>query len=1585
MGLRPTIAPLHPSSPERFPAILDAARGPLDPPIGSEIFAPDRFEQHGRSLAVTHLAVSGPTHRGTFFPRLGANIDVLREAQMLISARAGETGSTRPASEWLLDNFYLVEAQLARIRSAFPRRYFRDLPVLVDAPLAGLPRIYGVAWAFVAHTDGAFDTELLLRFLGAYQEVCQLTLGEQWALPTTLRVVLIENLRRLAERLAAEQAAREIAEQTVDEPKTITIDRLDTIVGRLRRRGVDDVFLLQLSQRLHAQPNAVRAGWHEWLARTMPDRATTQQRSEAREATANRSMGNAIGSLRLIDNADWLDIVEQSSATLKLLLRSPSFAAESAETRNDTLHAVERLARRSNLQELEVARAAVSCAHAAPPGNGSAVGHWLKGPGRAELESRLGVDDPASKRWHRWLEHAVLPLYLAALMLGTVGIVAWALSPAFSAEPNGSGARGWVALAAVLMLFPASEAAVAVLNRLISESTRPSRLPRLALANGIPVEHRVMVVIPGLLIDADTVDELSHRLELHSLANPERHAQFALLTDGADATTAVVASDAPLLEHALRNIAALNARHIDITTTTTTTTQADDFAWPRFILLHRARSFSETEQRWIGWERKRGKIEQLVTLLATQGSGAGAIRATHEPDMPFLDLGAASRVAPGTRYVVTLDGDTQLPPGRLRALVGVAAHPDNLPHVDPVTRVVTRGYGILQPRVVTPLPARDHVTLYHWLFAGQCGVDPYSAASSEVYQDVFREGTFTGKGLLNVDAMHAVLTARLPPERVLSHDLLEGSIARCAAVTDITVIEEAPFHAEVGASRIHRWTRGDWQLLPLMFGAATRGVRGINRWKMVDNLRRSLVAPLSTALVVLSLATGTPHPMQALALVFGALVAGPLLGAVAGLAPSRDDVAKVYFYRQAGTEVARAICGGLWLMAQMLYFAMLNLDAVGRVAWRLVATKRHLLEWKTSAAAQAGKSADWRSTLRRHRAVPLVALVLWLLLWLAGSPFLLLASTVCVLWALSPLWTGWVSRQREADAPLPDVDALQLDDLARDTWRLFERCIGPGDHHLPPDNLQLTPETLIAHRTSPTNIGLYLLSAACARRFGWISSHDLVARLEATLASLEALLRHRGHFLNWYDTERLAALLPAYVSTVDSGNLSGCLLAVAEACRELAHAPFDPTAARRAVTRSKTRTFEAMQAAGVGAVPEAVQRLLDVVDPFDAAQAGPAGFADLLDQVEAALASRMGDDTAALAAAPEHRWAWCVGDHVAALRGVLADFEAERRETSVAVLAEPANTIARRLVALSSRCDEIAWEADFSFLYQRTRKLLHIGYRVADAQLDASFYDLLASEARLTSLLAIAKGDVPVNHWSALGRSFHAVGAHAGLKSWSGSMFEYLMPTLLLDEPHGSMLRGATQAAVTEQIRFAKAHHVPWGISESAHAVSDHTLAYQYGPQGVPRLALRRAPADELVIAPYATALAAQVVPHLAVSNFVHIGRLAPVTRYGFIEALDLSPGRQIGAAGFIRVDTFMAHHQGMSLIAIANILLGGTPRRWCMGNARIEAVAPLLQEAPPREVSNLASMLPQPLVGTSRRLTADVGREPEPYVSSPR
>ncbi|WP_296443712.1 GH36-type glycosyl hydrolase domain-containing protein [Rhodoferax sp. UBA5149] len=1565
---------LVPEAPQALQDILDSSRGAVQPPIRSEIFGLQRFAQHGRSLGETHRAARASSHAATFFPRLQSNIHTLREAHRYIAVQSSTGYDISPAAEWLLDNFHLIEAQLKEIHEGLPRSYFRTLPMLLDEPLAGLPRVYGVAWAFVAHTDGAFDEGLLMQFLSAYQESRELNLSEMWALPTTLRVVLIENLRRLAERVATNKAAREVANLCFDRIETYTVQALDQLLALLSQRGVGRVFLAQMAQRFQDRratgETSEQTLFHDWLHNALPDMAAVQTQQSADRAADNLSVSNAVTSLRVIGDADWPEIVARTSALMRLMLTSAVFEAEHAGTRDQTLHGIELLARRSGRSEVLVAQTLLDLMrNTEGMNNATAVAsYWLRGAGRPALMRALGLRPRLAFPWRAVSSRMVLPVYLSALLLGTLALVAWILVR-HRAGLAGTDAPVWLTLlGAALMMSPASEAVVAVINRLISESARPQHLPRLALANGIPPEHRVMVVIPGMLTSIASAYDLVHRLQLHYLANPERHAQFALLTDWADADTPHVASDDALLASARQQIRALNLRYPN---------EAEEpGAAPRFIVLHRERLFSETERRWIGWERKRGKLELLVAAVAEGASVA------------FLDLGAESRIGADIQYIVTLDSDTQLPPGRLRELVGVAAHPQNQPLLDVSGRRVVSGYGILQPRVATPLPASKDFTLYHWLFAGQCGIDPYSAATSEVYQDLFGEGTFTGKGLLNVRAMHAVLSERLPDGQVLSHDLLEGSMARCAAVTDITVIEDAPFHADVAASRVHRWTRGDWQLLPFLLSPVRYRLRIINRWKMFDNLRRSLVAPMSLALLLLALGGAVVSPWAALALVMAAFSAGPLMGAVAGFSPSRDDVAKLYFYRQAATDLARTVWGGLWHLGQLLQHTLMSVDAIVRALYRMTISRRHLLQWTTAATAQAQANTGFTALARQHWSLPVVALLLLVALhetWFgATTPYPFLTLGLCLFWAASPVWTWWVSRPCPAhkDAALPLQDQTYLEGIARDTWRFFERCVVAEDNHLPPDNLQTLPHDMVAHRTSPTNIGLYLLSVACARQFGWIGTQELLMRLEATLATLVTLQRHRGHFMNWYDTQTCAPLLPMYVSTVDSGNLSGHLLSVAQACLELARAPHDGDAAQRAILAARKRLAPLLPLWS-DLLPTllgdaALARLLALPDPLAECRHNAEQFERWLREAGDELATLLSDKAEPVAPAqpkPRDELAWRLVDYVATLRSAWLDVQAATRVDAAGV--SDTHEAARRLQALADECEQLAWQADFSFLYHHKRHLLHIGFRVAEQELDAGFYDLLASESRLTSLLAVAKGDVPVSHWTSLGRLFYAVGAEAGLRSWSGSMFEYLMPSLVLDEPYGSVLRDAGRAAIREQIAFAQAQDVPWGISESAYAGSDHTLAYQYAPQGVPRLALRRTPLDELVIAPYATALAAQIAPHLAVGNFAALEKLAARARYGFIEALDFSPARQSGGEVFTPVSTFMSHHQGMSIVALANVLLGGPAQRWGMANAHVEAVTSLLHERAPREVSMLyAPAMGPPPQALQRRRTARLLRE---------
>ncbi|MDT8992608.1 glucoamylase family protein [Curvibacter sp. APW13] len=1526
---------LVPQSSHSLCKLLNPGDGGLDAPIRSEIFGKQRFSQHGHSLGLTHRVTKFAKTSETFAPRLRINISRLRSSYEYISAQASAGYDISPAAEWLIENFHLLEAQFKEVSDGIPRRYFNTLPLLVHPPLSGLPRVYGIAWAFVAHTDGAFDEDLLCHFLLAYQEECELQLSEIWALPTTLRVVLMENMRRLAERVAANKAARELANVVCDHLTTFSIDVLSSLLELLNSRGVGQVFLAHMSHRMHTI-NTTHRPYQKWLMDVMADLAEVQSQLRAGQAADNLSVSNAVTSLRSIGDTDWPEIVAKTSGLVRLLMTSTVFASEHTSTRDRTLHSIERMARSSGKSERTIATAVLQKMGEETSSKVmySVPSYWLEGPGRPALRAKLHWPEPPFQAHISMLVHKFSPypfaIYLSTLWSCTAFVIVWlllAMGPSVILTLPSLGEFGSWGMVALLLVCPVSEFVIALLNRMISESVHPKALPRLAFSDGLPSEHRVIVVIPCMLTDTVNISQLAHRLHLHYLANPLEEAQFALLSDWGDAPAKEMPGDEILLKYANELIQKLNAKH----GRKSSTSPNSPLIPPRFLLLHRAREYSKSEQFWMGWERKRGKLERLISTLA-MGQGES-----------FFDFGVDSLISSDTKYVVTLDSDTQLPPGKLLALVGIAAHPSNQPCLDATGLRVESGYAVLQPRIVTPLPQSRSVTPYHWMYSGQIGMDPYSAACSEVYQDAFGEGTFSGKGLIHVHAAHHVLGSRLPESQILSHDLLEGALARCAAVTDVTLVEESPFHADVAASRAHRWMRGDWQLLPLIRNAKAYGITGINKWKMVDNLRRTLLPLSCIALFILSLA-GRGLPLETVLLVyFLAYGAGPWIAAIAGLLPSRSNLSLPHFYAQAVTDFKRALSSSIWNFLQLGFHSLQSLDAITRALYRSAISRRHLLEWTTDAAARLSVKDSLFSLFWRHRAIPILATATAFGLAWAGKQ----SATgigMCLVWGISPLGIWWVSRtySTSRSADLSEGDKDYLASIARETWRFFEKHVTAGDCHLPPDNVQFIPYELVAHRTSPTNIGLYLLSTACAREFGWISTQELIIRLQATLATLRKMPTYRGHFFNWYETQTGEPLLPQYVSTVDSGNLSAHLLCVAQACRALAQTTEIASSWPQISRQSSIATSEAMRNSRIH-----IGQLLSM-------------------RKKLTVEGRR------------------------SLRCAIADHRHTFRSANLALVQDAGET----LLHLAHQFETLAWAPEFEFLYHPRRQLLHIGYRVQEQQLDSGFYDLLASEARLTSLVAIAKGDVPVTHWAALGRMFYALGKTAGLRSWSGSMFEYLMPSLVLGEPEGSVLRDGTYVAVQEQMRYTEALGIPWGISESAYSGRDHSLAYQYAPQGVPRLALRRTPTDELVIAPYATFLALLQSPQEACANLKALQNLGARQHFGFIEALDYTPARQTEPKPFTAVGAYMAHHQGMSIAALSNVLLDGVVQRWGTAHPRIQAYMSLLHERAPKEISRLyrlpkgipAQMLRQRSPGLLRQVAPGcLGVEPTHLLSNGR
>lgn len=1500
-----------------------------------ELFGIERLEQHARSLAASQGVTARPLTVQTLHQRLDDNAAALLVAYRASAAELESGRGVEPAAEWLLDNYHLVEQQMREIRDDLPIDYYRQLPKLQEGPFAGYPRVFGLAWGFVAHTDSHFDPLTLRRFIAAYQQVQPLTIGELWAVAITLRIVLVENLRRLADQMSAGRRARSDAQALADRLLATggAHSALESDIASRQTGPLSELFAAQLAKRLRDQdPRTTPA--RGWLAERLRLQGTSiaqvVEHAHQRQGASNVTVRNVITSMQLISDIDWAELFEAVSLVDERLRARSAFGQMDFATRNAYRGAIEQLARGSALSELQVAEQVLdACAQAAgaPPTPVDAAqaartadpGYYLIAEGRPGLERAIGFKAPLQLGLARFAIRLGMGGYVGAI----VAVAALLLAAcAWAVGPPGAGGMAWLALG-LLAFIPATEVAAALVNRLSASCLGANALPALALQDGIPGAHRTLVAVPTLLTSEADLLEQVERLEVHHLSSKGGDIAFALLTDGLDAAQETCERDAPLLAAAGAAIAQLNIRH-----------GAAAGGAQRFFLLHRRRLFNAAENRWMGWERKRGKLHELNRLLR----GAA--------DTSFIAAApGAAQLPAGVRYVITLDADTRLPRDAALRLVGKMAHPLNRACFDTALQRVVAGYGILQPRVTPSLPVGAEGSLFQRLFSAPGGIDPYSAAASDVYQDLFAEGSYTGKGIYDVDAFEAALAGRVPANTMLSHDLFEGIFARAGLASDIEVMEDYPARYDVAARRQHRWTRGDWQLLPWLLArrGSIRSLPLVGLGKIADNLRRSL-----WALSLLATLAGSwllaPRAAAAGVLAVVAAAAIPLfLPLLFAIAPQRRGINLHLHAQRLGRDLVQAIAQTLLALAFLADQAWRMADAVARTLLRL-ATRRRLLEWTTAAqAAQARRlgAAGFYRQMAGGTALGLVLAATAALAAPGSRPFIL---PFALLWLAAPALAWWSSRspaEASPDALAPD-QARELRLVARRTWRYFETFVTPAEHMLPPDNFQEDPKPAVAHRTSPTNIGLYLLAAVAARDFGWAGTLETVERIEAAFASLRRLPRFRGHFFNWYGTLDLQPLAPAYVSAVDSGNLAGHLIVLANACEEWTAAA---VAARAGAGVADTVWLarEAMAAVPAASGEDGV-RLAALLDEIvlqvggKALEALPAAARRNADKA-ARAARRMVPADGSEASSDLLHW-------IEAGARTLAEHARDRQAQG------DGEAIAARLQAIAREARKMAWAMDFAFLLDPERKLLAIGYSLADNRLDASCYDLLASEARLGSLFAIAKGDAPTRHWFRLGRTATPLPTGSALLSWSGSMFEYLMPSLVMRAPAGSLLEQTSRLVVLRQQAYGAARDVPWGISESAFNARDFEFTYQYSNFGVPGLGLKRGLGDNIVVAPYATGLAAMVDAPAACANFARLARMGARGRYGFYEALDFTPARLPQAQRFAIVCCFMAHHQAMTIVAIANALHQGQMRERFHREPAIQACELLLQERVPRDVA---------------------------------
>ena len=1598
-------------------------------PIRAELFSVERLEQHAETLAAAQTVEAELTRGRPLTPRVFENGRMLLEAYRALAQAIQQEHTITPAAEWLVDNFHIVDEQLREIREDLPPGFYRKLPKLSSGHLEGYPRVFGVAWAFVAHTDSRFDPDVLARFVKAYQRVQPLTIGELWAVAITLRIVLVENLRRIAERIVRSRAARQEADTLADSllgtnglPALPPADLLKKFAGR----PLSAAFGVQLLQRLRDVNPNVRPVL-EWLDERLAEQKTTAddivRQEHQLQAAMNVTVRNIITSMRLMSAFEWPEFFESVSLVDEVLAKDTNFAELDFVTRDSYRHSIESLSRGSRHTEVEIAQRVVqhvkraridASSHPSPAQERSDPGYYLVSQGRPEFERELGYRLSWRRRALRSYMETALPGYLGTIALITAAIMALPLLHDHEAGVPGAA----LFVLGLLALFPASDLAIALINRAVTDWLGPRSLPRLDLRKGVPEHLRTIVVMPVLLTRPHEVEELVSRLEIHYLANSEGNLHFALLSDWVDAPTETLPGDEELLAAATEGIAALNARY-----------GPAPGSGERFLLFHRRRMWNKEERKWMGWERKRGKLHELNQFLR------GATNTTF--------VGVDER-APNwllaTRYVITLDADTRLPPGVTYRLVGTMAHPLNRPVFSASAGRVVEGYGIMQPRTMPTLPTGHGGSPFQEIFSGPSGMDAYATAVSDVYHDLFREGSFTGKGIYEIDAFQAALAGKVPENALLSHDLFEGIFARTGLVTDIELFEEFPMHYETAAARAHRWVRGDWQLLPWIFGRGPKSVArrnpvsvpAVGRWKMLDNLRRSLSAPASFLLLLAGWLVPPASPWVWTRFLVLTLAIPPLLPFLIGLDPRFAGVSKRSHLRGLWGDLVIGLSQAGLALTFLAYQAWLMLDAITRTLARLYLTHKNMLEWVTAAQSKYAVDFNLVNMYRRMAGGIAFAAAAAVILALGRHAAFVAAAPFLVAWALAPAIAQWISvaPKSKETVPLSDAEERILRITSRKTWRFFSTFVTEADHALPPDNFQEDPKPVVAHRTSPTNIGLYLLSTLAANDLGCIGTTETVERLEATLATMSRLELFRGHFYNWYDTSDLRPLEPRYISSVDSGNLAGHLLALSNGCRELLEKPLagaqlidglqDCIALLREPLTglTDTRRTNIVTRKQLGNAVEALAASLQPLPANSAALA--ARLADLRTQTHtlADIAQAFAQGRSDGAETELHAWAdatrECMESHwrdaqifaawtrlgakdIAAiskggsdwlvvepflqklprlseaptyLAGVLVDLATLRDRVvsdspgNLAVLAHidalseavrkaaaDAESLANRLKVIAQTAENMFHAMDFTFLFDHTRKLFSIGYRVSDGTVDEACYDLLASEARLASYIAIAKGDAESSHWFRLGRTLTPVDRGSALISWSGSMFEYLMPALVMRAPEESVLSETARLVVRRQIEYGAERGVPWGVSESAFNARDTDLRYQYSAFGVPGLGLKRGLSEDVVIAPYATALAAMADPVAAAHNITRLMEAGAKGVYGLYEALDYTASRLPEGKKVAVIQAYFAHHQGMTLISLANVLTGSPMRARFHEEPIVRAVELLLQEKTPRDV----------------------------------
>ena len=1556
------------------------------PPLRSELFTDKQLEQHAVAISKKHpLITEHPSEQ--LLKRLADNETILLEVHAQLTETVKNNNRIAPAGEWLMDNFYLIEEQIYTGKKHLPKGYSRGLPQLLKGPSAGLPRVYDIAVEFISHSDGHVDLKSLISFITAYQTQTYLHLGELWAIPIMLRLALLENLRRLSIQIANDINNKLLANQWADamidvaenDPKNLVL-----VIADMARSEPPMVssFIAELTRRLQEKGSSLSLPL-SWIEQTLYDSGLNSNelihQENQKQAADQVSISNSISSLRFLSTTDWREFVETTSIVEQTLLKdiNDTYRQMDFFTRDNYRHRVEKIAKYSTFSEQQVAEMAIELAKenakTTTDEKLTHVGYFLAGKGLNQLEKSAKMECAKLDKCKNIFNRVPLMLYLGGILLITALLSYSLLVKAHYSKP---GNLILIPLF-IIILLAISKLAISIINWVSTLMAQPYLLPRMDFSKGIPEAYRTMVVIPTLFNTLAGIIDLIEGLEVRFLANRDANLQFALLTDFKDADTETLPEDDLLLQTAKNKIIELNRKY---------QRPGED----TFFLFHRPRKWNKKEKKWMGYERKRGKLSELNALILGNDKDC------------FSAIVGDAAVYTAVKFIIVLDTDTQLPRDAAWKMAGTLAHPLNHAYYNKKKKRVTDGYTILQPRVSNSLPGNTS-SLYAKMHGNEPGTDPYTKATSDVYQDLFKEGSFIGKGIYNIEAFEETLKHKFPENAILSHDLLEGCYSRSGLVTDVQLYEAYPNRYYTDIQRRHRWIRGDWQIanwiLPFVPGPNKKIFKNplslLSKWKIFDNIRRSLV-PVAMMLLLLYGWVLSADPFFWTTAVVLIIFLPSIINLVWTLFTRPPEVIFSQHFIYSVKAASNQFFQQLTELACLPFEAYSNADAIARTLWRMFISHKNLMQWN-----------PYHSTINSHKTVfdlykymwfgPLLSIGTFSYLTLYSPLRLIFALLLLNLWTIAPFIIWFISRPfTPKTEDISKEQTIYLRMLGRKIWLFFETFVTKEDNFLPPDNYQEEPVERTAHRTSPTNIGLGLLACLTANDFGYIGISETIERTNNTLSSMLRMERYRGHFYNWYDTQTLAPLYPRYISTVDSGNLAGHLVTMQEGLLALADKKiitdniFEGIADSVRILLEKISDKELLLSFLKDILENYQQQSTSVKDANVFLKALLISFKKIMieldfepDTEEDDLAQKITDQIEniskeisalvpwlLLPAAPEK-----FKDLIPDLPAIPTIKQLTKIEQSlfhkILDAYTPGNTeeenewlnqfragitqaglrgkqIVLTLEQLSLKCKELL-DIDYDFLYDRTQHLLTIGYNAEEHRKDNSYYDLLASEARLTTFIAISQGKLPQDSWFALGRKLTNLGTTPILMSWSGSMFEYLMPLLIMPTYDNTLLDQTYKAVIQKHIDYGKKRGVPWGISESGYNMVDAHLNYQYRAFGVPGLGFKRGLGDDLVISPYATLMSLMVAPQESYSNLEVLKTAGFEGKYGFYEAIDYTTSRLLRRQTHSVIKSFMAHHQGMSFLSLSYLLFNRPMQQRFESNVQVKSTLLLLQERIPR------------------------------------